>query len=403
MKAFKVVAITHRKAGLEAVGAFHLDDDKSASFLQGLKEAMGWDELMYLSTCNRAEFYIVSNQPIQPHSLLKYFNQEDVLPQDNLEIYADEHAIDHLFRVASSLDSMVVGEREIITQVRSAFEKCREWGLTGDNLRLAIRKTIEHAKRVFTETAIANHPVSVVSLAFKQFVTLEFPKDSKIVMIGAGQTNRSMARFLTKNGWTNIDIYNRTLENGQKLAKELNLNAFPLSELASREKGCDAIFTCTGAEGVVLTWDTFNSITEDNERKVIVDLAIPEDTDAKITELSHVEYISVKELKPIAERNLKQRQGEMVLCEHILGESMLEFEVMLHERKVERAMKAVPEKVKEIKATAIEKVFHEDISGLDDNSKEVLEKVMNYLEKKYISVPMKLAKEIILDKRYEER
>ncbi len=402
MKAFKVVAITHKKAGLEAVGAFHLDDEKSADFLKGLKEAMNWDELMYLSTCNRAEFYVVSQNPIQTQDLLNYFDQ-GALPEEKLEIHTHENAVDHLFRVASSLDSMVVGEREIITQVRSAFEKCRDWGLTGDNLRLAIRKTIEHAKRIFTETAIANHPVSVVSLAFKQFMKSEFPKDSKIVMIGSGQTNRSMARFLTKNGWTDIDIYNRTLKNGQKLAEELNLTAYPLSELDSRDKGCDVIFTCTGAEGTVLSLDTFKKITQDNAPKLIVDLAIPEDTDVAITELANVEYISVKELKPIAERNLKQREGELVLCEHILGESMVEFEVMLHERKVERAMKAVPEKVKEIKAKAIEKVFHEDISGLDENSKEVLEKVMNYLEKKYISVPMKLAKEIILDKRYEER
>lgn len=402
MKAFKVIAITHKKSGLEAVGKFHLDDERAAAFLPKLKKDMNWDELMYLSTCNRTEFYISSKNAVNIPKLLSKFSSN--ITANDVDEYVGDKAIDHLFRVASSLDSMVVGEREIITQVRLAFDKSKEWGLTGDDMRLAIRKTIEHAKRIFTETAIANNPVSVVSLAFRQMKEADLPKDSKILMIGAGQTNTTMARLLAKAGWNNITVFNRTLSKAQTLADELNLSAKALSDLPNYKEGFDAIVTCTGSEDVIITAELYAQLLgNDEEQKMIVDLAIPEDTDEEILHSHSVHYISVADLKPIAEHNLEQRKSELVQCEVILQESMQEFKAMHNERKVERAMQAVPQKVKEIKSKAVDSVFANELSQLDENSREVLEKVLGYMEKKYISVPMKMAKEIILEKSYNDR
>ncbi len=138
---------------------------------------------------------------------------------DRFTAYRGEEAMRHLLEVSASLDSMVLGEREIITQVRKAFEDARRWNVSGDLLRLTSKKVIETAKRVFTETAIATRPVSVVSLAWKRFSSYKHPKDAAILLIGAGQTNGNFARFLSKAGYTNVTVANRTLERAEALAK----------------------------------------------------------------------------------------------------------------------------------------------------------------------------------------
>lgn len=403
MNSFKVVAITHKKAGLESVGKFHIQEDKLGVELPKLKSELGVDELMYLSTCNRVEFYISTESNFDIDRLLDYF----LFPKDaksRIEFHEGDEAVMHLFSVAASLDSMVVGEREIITQVRKAFELSRELGLTGDNIRLAVRKTIENAKRIFTETAIANNPVSVVSLAYRELAKKDLPKDSKILVIGAGQTNGVICRLLSKAGWSDITIFNRTLAKAEILRKELKLKqAKSLDELSNYTGGFDVLITCTGAEGAIITPEIYERINQgDSHSKVIIDLAIPEDIDRQVLAAHIVDYISVSSLKPIADKNLEKRKSELVICRKILSESFQEFGEMLKERKVERAMKDVPVRVKEIRHFATEELFKQDISQLDDTSREVLEKVLSYVEKKYISVPMKMAKEIILDKHYDE-
>ena len=117
---------------------------------------------------------------------------------ENAEVYSGEKAAEHFFRVASSIDSMVVGEREIITQVRTAYESCNELKLTGDNIRLLLRKTIETAKEVYTSTGIANKPVSVVSLAYRKLQALNVSQGARFIIVGAGRTNANMTRFLKK-------------------------------------------------------------------------------------------------------------------------------------------------------------------------------------------------------------
>ncbi|MCC6601018.1 MAG: glutamyl-tRNA reductase, partial [Crocinitomicaceae bacterium] len=313
-------------------------------------------------------------------------------------VFEGEEALKHLFEVASSLDSLVVGEREIITQVRNAYELCHKLDLTGDLLRLVVQKTIECAKKVYTHTNISRNPVSVVSLAYRKLRDLNVKLDSKILIVGSGVTNSTMAKYLKKHGFTDFVVFNRTLANAEKLAKEISGKAFPLSELKNYKNGFDVIVTCTGSSEAIITKDIYSALVgNDKNKKVVIDLAVPNDLDEEILKSYDVNLIAVNNLQEIARKNLLEREKELSACVKIIEGNIEEFRKELKERKVELAMSDVPKKVKEIRETAVNEVFAKDIEKLDAGSKETLDKVIAYLEKKYISVPMKMAKEILIE------
>ncbi|HET6991706.1 MAG TPA: glutamyl-tRNA reductase, partial [Bacteroidia bacterium] len=259
-----------------------------------------------------------------------------------------------------------------------------------------VQKTIEIAKQVYTQTDIARNPVSVVSLAYRKLRDLNVPLNARILFVGAGVTNTAMARYLSKHGYTDFVVFNRTLSNAEKLASELNGTAFPLYTLPHYKEGFDVIVTCTGAEEIIITKDIYHTLTaEDNARKVVIDLAVPNDLDPAVPEQWDVNLIAVNNLQEVAKDNLKERENQLEACSAIIETGIHEFRGELRQRQVELAMSDVPKKVKEIRDTAVNSVFAKEIEQMDSASKEVLEKVLSYVEKKYISVPMKMAREIL--------
>ncbi len=400
----KIIAFTHKTTDVNDIGKLHIDDASLQVRLQSLKQAANVEELLYLSTCNRVEFVIVNNEPCSNPFLKKFFSAFDATWKyediswaiNNAQIFEGAAAMNHLFSVASSIDSLVVGEREIITQVRSAYEKCKQLNLTGDLIRLAIKKTIEVAKEVYTHTSIALNPVSVVSLAYRKLRALNIKESARFLIIGSGVTNSTMAKYLKKHRFANFTVFNRTLVNAQKLAKELNGEAFPLNELKNYNKGFDVIITCTGATESIITLDIYKSlVAEDTTRKVVIDLAIPNDLDAAILNNYDVNLIAINNLQEIAKENLIAREQEMKACEQIIEKNIVDFKNLVKARKLELAMSEVPKKVKEIREAANE-VFAKELLNMDESSKEVLNNIISYMEKKYISVPMKMAREILI-------
>jgi glutamyl-tRNA reductase len=299
--------------------------------------------------------------------------------------------------VASSIDSMIVGEREIITQVRSAFETSRSQGLTGDFIRLLTRKVIETAKKVYTETNIAKKPVSVVSLAYHKLKSLNISLDARILIVGAGLTNTTMCKFLKKHGYSNFVVFNRSVQNGNKLASDIRGEAFPLTELNHYRGGFDVLLTCTGANKHLIDVSIYKGLLNgDKERKTIIDIAIPSDIDPLVIDSFETNYVSIDYLQKVSDDNLKVRGAEVSQVQKILEQALIAFTQLTKERNVEIAMKEVPKQVKEIRRAAVSEVFKSDIENMDAETREVFDKVLGYVEKKYISGPMKLAKEIIL-------
>ena len=408
LKDLHILAFTHRNLPVNEIGNLHIEPDNQKERLSSIKQQMELGELMFLSTCNRVEFTFTSKTKVDNDFLHQFFDalypdlekEERDLFANNADIFTGMGAVEHKLSVASSVDSMVVGEREIITQVRNAYESCLKMELTGDLIRIIMRHTIETAKKVYTNTNIAKRPVSVVSLAYHKLRDMDIPLDARILIVGAGVTNTNMSRFLRKHGFTNFNVFNRTFAKAEKLASDLNGTAHELDALKSFDKGFDIIITCTGSENHILTPEIYESLLQgETSRKVVIDIAIPQDLSPEIIQKHNVTHISVEVLQQISNENLKARSKEIQHVEEIINEAMYEFEHIEQMRSVELAMRAVPNKVKEIKSTAVNEVFKNELNDLDEESREVVDKIIGYMEKKYMSMPMIMAKEILLKKR----
>ncbi len=406
MKQLQSIVFNHKNLSLQEIGKLHIEKEAIGVRLNPILSEQLASEILLLSTCNRVEFLVATHHPLNTeyvHTLLRTAYPNLDVPTisqiaSQATLHHEEDAVHHLFNVAASLDSLVMGEREIITQVRQAYETCRAQKLTGERIRLVVQKGIETAKKVFTHTAISKNPVSIVSLAYRKLKNLHIKLDARVLIIGAGVTNTNFSKYLKKHGFKKFYVYNRTEAKAIQLASELGGEGRALSRLHQHKEGFDVLITCTGATEAIVTPELYTQILgADQSKKVVIDLALPNDIDARVLDINDIKYISIQQLKDLAEKNLKEREKELAACETIIGEGLREFLIAIRERKVELAMGSIPQKVREIKDTALNEVFAKEIQALDIPSKEILDKVINYLEKKYISVPMKMAKEILLE------
>lgn len=406
MKYLKVIAFTHKQIDLKDLGKFVICNETLGSSLESVMQKFDIPEIFYLGTCNRVEFIFTSNQNLTNEFVRGFIlalnlpvSDEQVQAfAEQVSIYEDIDALNHLLRISCSLESLVVGEKEILSQVRKAYDTCRLAGYTGDYLRLIMDRVVKTSKEVYTNTAISRKPISVVSLAYRKLRELNMCTNSRILIIGAGETNKNISKYLKKHKYSNFTIFNRTLENGQVLADELGGKAFGLDALKTFKEGFDVIITCTSSTESIITNDIYHTLLNgDSSRKVIVDLAVPNDTSPEVLENNPVTLIEVHSLQEIANSNLQERYEELIFAERIIEDNIQDFKPVLKQRRVEIAMKEVPIRIKEIRNTAVNNIFADEIQSMDSNSREVLERVMNYMEKKYISLPMVMAKDILIN------
>jgi glutamyl-tRNA reductase len=402
----KIIAFTHRNTDLKDLGKYVICNELLEEKLKRLKAQFDFPELFYIGTCNRVEFVFCSEHSLTPELVRSFISALDFCECDaslaclteQVAVYEGNEAMNHLLRVSCSLESMVVGEKEILAQVRKAYESAKAAGLTGDYLRLIMNRVVKTAKEVYTHTHISKKPISVVSLAYRKLRDLKVFSNARILLVGAGETNRTISKYLRKHKYSNFAVFNRTLCRGMDMAAELEGRAYRLEELQSYKKGFDVIITCTGATEPIITDEIYQSLLNgETDKKVIVDLAVPNDTGSEVLANNPVHFIDVKSLQDIAARNMQDRFEELSHAEGIIASNMEEFMPVLRQRRIELAMREVPVKIKEIKRTALNSVFAEEVQGMDESSRQVLEKVISYMEKKYISVPMVMAKEILVN------
>jgi glutamyl-tRNA reductase len=407
LKDLKIIAFTHKTTDLSNIGRLHIDSENRKERLENLM-TNNISELMYLSTCNRVEFVFVTEVKLDKAYLNSFFscfssqwNKEEInWAVENCNIFEGEDAVKHMFHIASSLDSLVIGEREIITQVRKAFDECSSFGITASIIRLLINKTIESAKEVYTKTQIAKNPISIVSLAYRKLRELGIKDNSRILVVGAGETNTRMCKFLSKHGLKNLTIFNRTFAKAEALANHIGGNPLSLEKLSSFKQGFDLLVTCTGSEDYLITPEIYESLlANETSKKTIIDLAIPYDVNPLVIEKHPINYIEIEGLKEISEINSKKREEELTVCKELIENQVIDFKQSFKERQVELVMSEVPQKIKEIKEIAVNEVFSKELESMTSDSKEVLDKMLAYIEKKYISVPMKMAKQIFLEKQ----
>lgn len=403
LNGYHLLTLTHRQASLDSIGQAIIRGDEPHAVLQNLKSQFGWEELLYLPTCNRVIYLFYTHQPL-PDQL-----SGDVLaairPDLSSELIGElaakmrllhgADAIRHLLEVAASMDSLVVGEREIIRQLREAYERCREWGLTGDHLRLLLRFTVETAKEVYTATGIGEKALSVVALAFNQMMETGLKSSARILLVGAGQTNALVAKFLFKYGFRNVTVFNRTLEKAGAIAEYLEGSALPLDALQHYTGGFDALVVCTGATEPLITPALYHKLlAAESGTKVVVDLAVPNNVDARIPRTFPVKYIEIEGLRELASENLAFREQERRKAETLITEKLRAYRELWHQRQVERALLPVVDDVRDAKQRAIGEVFAKELAQLDPTARQLAQRMLDYLEKKSVAAAMRTMKEI---------
>jgi len=389
-----ILTVSHKELPLDEVPGFafvHHNVDELRSGLERLKSDHQLKELYYLSTCNRVLYLFVTEQTVDSGFISSFFGSRDAGP---VRHFRGEQAVYYLFQVASSIHSMVVGEREIITQIRTSYEEQVAWALPGDNIRMLIQQTIRAAKKVYAATRIGEKPVSVVSLAIKHLLEFKIKPSMPIILVGAGSTNQLVIRHLTKKGFKNISVYNRSIEKAQSLVNGLNGQVGTLEDLIHHPHDFGCVIACTGANRPTVTMELAKAITRDKiEDKIWIDLGLPCDIDPEI----HLRYpdrmINLQALQETAKVNLEIRQKEIRKANEILESALNSFTQNMYQRKMERAFQNIPAEIKNIKEKALTEVFKNDLANLDSQTREVISKMMNYMEKKCISVPMKAVRE----------
>ena len=408
---FQLLTVTHKSLNTEDLSHFVLPNTNDAILinrLKRIKESFGQSEIIYLATCNRVLFFFYGKRSITSNdipSFLQLIKQEfDYGNFQNInriiEIKQGLQAIEHLFEVASSIDSLVVGEREIFRQFREAYTFSRKHQLCADNLRLIEKSAVHAAKDVYTNTSIGTRPVSVVSLAVRKFLDKEVPRDAKILLIGAGETNSTLGRFLKKHEYGNIVIFNRTFDNARHLSEELGAEARHLSDMDEYQEGYDCIFACTASHEPIIDKEIFEKITIDQKQKVIVDLSIPHNIAAEVACHDQVDYVSIDDLRALAEENLKFRNGNVNDAREIVQRHVHDFVKLYERRKVEKVFSNLPDEVSKVKHRALDLVYKEKIEQLPQDAQDLINDIASYMEKKYVAIPIKMARNFVLSNSF---
>lgn len=405
LNGYHILTLTHREADLAALGQAIVRSDESndpSATLQRLKALFQWEELAYFATCNRVAYLFYSPAPAGPEltrAVLAAVRPD--LPAAQVETLAAKmrllrgaDAVRHLLEVAASMDSLVVGEREIVRQLREAFERSHAWGLSGDHLRLLLRFTIETAKEIYSATGIGEKALSIVALAFSALQKTGLQPEARILLVGAGQTNALFAKFLKKYGFRNVAVFNRTLAKAEAVAAALGGRALPLDALEHYTEGFDALVVCTGATQAVVTRQLYaRLLAGDAGSKVVVDLSIPNNVERRAVRDFPMQYIEIEGLREAARENLAHRERERAKADELLNAKIRLFRERWHQRQVERSLAPVVKAAQQA-ATRATEVFAQEFDRLDGATQELVQRMLGYVEQKCVAATMRTVKEV---------
>lgn len=401
-----IIGFSHKKLPLKLIGKLYLDSssEKYKILLEKIGHELKATEIMHLNTCNRSEFYIVSKDFITKDTVKNVFTRffSHLSPEEkekmskNFIFKKDETAVKYLMEVASSLQSMVVGEREIITQVRNAYEHCKALFLTGDLLRLVMKKVIETGKQVFAETDIAKNPVSIASLAARKLISTGIPGNAKVTVIGSGVTIQTFMKYFYKENYQYTFI-SRKEENSKALQIKYGGSSMSLSELKKiNYLPTEVLVICTASPTPIVNKEIFNTLFVSHPHPVIVDLSNPSDINEDVMKHYKFEYITIHSLKKQARENLTKRKQSILDAKTIIQNNLNDFMNLFRERCVENIIKEIPTEFKEYKNKALNEVFKKKLEILDHNHKEVIYEILDYIEGKYNAITYRKLKSILL-------
>jgi glutamyl-tRNA reductase len=399
MKAF-VVGLNHKIADVDVREKLAFNGTKLEEGLTRFRELPEVDEAIILSTCNRVELYANVRDPEKASEAVRTFLSEfHNINKDSLDnalyIYDDMQAVRHIFRVASSLDSMVVGEPQILGQLKAAFELALSKKTTGVLLNKLLKKAISVAKRVRTETRIAENAVSIsfaaVELAKKIFTDLS---KRVFMLLGAGEMAELAARHLISSGVKEVLVSNRTYNRACDLAKEFNGRPVPFEDFIREMAHTDIVICSTGAPNYVLSKVQMQKVMKERKHRqvFIIDISVPRNIDPEINDIENVYLYNVDDLQGVVNTNVFERQKEAEKAEKIIEDELENFVKWRASLDSVPTILALREKAEEIKKEELNKLLHK-IGDIGQKEKEAIEYMATALVNKLIHPPTAALKE----------
>lgn len=395
-----VVGLSHKTAQVEIREKLAFSPTQMEKPLNGLLALDGITEGVIVSTCNRVEIYITTRDIAGGIARVKRFLADyHNFPLDLLEqhVYAlhGEEAIRHVFRVASSLDSMVVGEPQILGQIKTSYGYAAEYKSSGIILNRFLHKAFSVAKRVRTETKIASSAVSVafaaVELAKKIFNDLS---DKTVMLIGAGEMCELAAKHFLNSGVRGLMVTNRTFERAEKLADEFGGKAVRFDDLFEQLHKADIILSSTGAPHTIIGAGDLEEVMRRRRQKPMffIDIAIPRDIDPGVNDVENVYLFTVDDLQEVVASNLQQRKEEASKAEAIVNEEIGQFFKWLSSLEVTPTIVALRNKFDEIRRAELEKTLA-NWKDIPPDGEKKLEALTNAIMNKLLHPPTALIKQ----------
>lgn len=354
------------------------------------------NELFMLSTCNRVEFLFtcdcIDEAIGEVKQLMMSHLEEDSPIRLETYIYSlcNLDAVEHLFRVASSLDSMVVGEPQILGQIKTAYREAAECKTVGVVLNRLLHKTFSVAKRVRSETMIGSYAVSIsyaaVELARKIFGELQ---DKSVLLIGAGEMAELAAEHFIAQRVRQVIVANRTLERAVELAKQFKADTIPFAHILDSLKKVDIVLTSTGSPDPIIRYQDIKNRMRERRNKPLffIDIAVPRDVEAKVNEVDNVYVYDIDDLKGVVDMNLVERKKEAERAEHIVAEETLKFQEWLSTLDVVPTIIALRKKAETIRQNELCKTFTH-LPHLSENDRRSIEVLTEAIVKKMLHDPI---------------
>ena len=394
-----IIGLNHKTASVEIRECVAFSEDESVSGIDALSKFPEILEVLLFSTCNRVEILLTTDDKEKAiASVISFISDVKSIPpedfKNSLYIHTGNDAITHLFRVAGSLDSMIVGEPQILGQIKDAYRIATSHKTSGVVLNRLLHKTFSVAKRIRTETAIGDHAVSIsyaaIELAKKIFGTLE---GKNVLLMGAGEMAELAVEHLMRNKINLLYVANRTFERGVELAKKFNGRPIRFEELTESLKTADIVIGSTGAKYPVLFADQVKKIMRNRKNRPIffIDIAVPRDIDPEINNINNAYVYDIDDLKNVIQENLEDRKKEALKAERIIEESVILFNKWYESLEVVPTIVELRNKIETIAKNELEKTL-QAFHHLTEEDRKAFDKMIHALTNKILHDPTVLLK-----------
>ncbi|KOH43497.1 glutamyl-tRNA reductase [Sunxiuqinia dokdonensis] len=381
-----VVGLSHKSAPVHIREKFALNKEEYTDLSQTILKNKNIGELVIISTCNRTELYFTAEECCSPgafhilfHYLKKHINEEDGF-ESHFYQYETKNAVNHLFRVVSGLESMMLGEYQIVSQIKEAISHAEEIGSAGKILTRLFHKALETGKQVRTKTAMSTGAFSVSYAAVEKCSSIfEQLPDKKILLIGAGETGELVIKNLYKKGCQNIVVTNRTTSKAEELAQRFYGTAHDFNELSSAVRAADIVVSSISCKAPLITPEILG--TENTEKQtVFIDLGVPRNIDPRIAVQENITLYNVDDLEEVVAQNMEKKKTYVATAEKIIAKKTNEFGDWLSIQNLSPAIQNIMLGVNEINQSelALFKKFHneEEYQNMEKYGKHIAEKLV---------------------------